>query len=170
MAVTSHREFRPSVRVASIGDVPAIVEVTNLAYQVEAFFVIGPRTSDALMRDLMARPGTAVLVIDDPTRQGALAASVCLELRGDRGYFGMLAVNPAHQGKGLARTLIDSVEAACRRSGCRHLDIDVINLRSELPAFYARFGFTPMGTAPFDQPERLKQPAHKILMTKRLTD
>ena len=51
----------------------------------------------------------------------------------------MLAVDPPHQGTGLARRLIQVVEDYCRQAGCARLDFD-INLRTELPAFYARFG------------------------------
>ena len=53
----------------------------------------------------------------------------------------MLAVDPPHQGTGLASLLIRIIEDHCRRAGCTRLDLDIINLRTELPAFYARFGF-----------------------------
>jgi len=92
---------------------------------------------------------------------------VFVELRGDRGYFGMLSVDPAHQKKGLSRLLIDDVEARCRTAGCTALDIQVVNLREELPAFYAMLGFVPTGTAPFVS-QAAKRDAHFILMSKPL--
>src|SRR5688572_29271617 len=119
-------EFRPP-RVALPSDVPALVDVINRAYVVEEFFITGTRTTDADARALMAQPHVRFIVIDHPA--GGIVASVCMEIHGDRGYFSMLAVDPAYQGRGLARRLIESVESACREAGCGHLDIEVINLR-----------------------------------------
>ena len=115
----------------------------------------------------MAEPGATFLVVDVPSGNG-LAASVCVEVRGDRAYFGMLSVAPAHQKKDLGRVLIAAVEAHGRAAGCTALDIDVVNLREELPAFYALMGFTETGTAPFTKGHKLKRPVHLILMSKTL--
>lgn len=87
---------------------------------------------------------------------------------GDRAYFGMLSVAPAHQKTGLARKLIDAVEARARERGCRILEIDVVNLRTELPAFYDAMGFTATGEAPFLKGHKLKKPVHMVLMEKAL--
>jgi GNAT superfamily N-acetyltransferase len=154
------------VRVAVPDDVPGLVTVINRAYVVEEFFITGTRTTEAEAHELMARPHVRFLVIDHPV--GGLAASVCMEINGERGYFSMLAVDPASQGQGLARRLIEAVEGACRAEGCRQLDIEVINLRTELPAFYAKFGFTPHGTAPIKDAHKLLLDAHAIEMSKRL--
>lgn len=91
-----------------------------------------------------------------------------IEIRGERGYFGMLSVDPDVQGTGLGRVLVEAAEAHCRAAGCRALDIDVVNLRTELPPFYAKFGFAPRGTSPFPAPGKLTQPVHLVLMSKVL--
>ena len=156
----------PPPRVAGPDDVPALVAVINRAYVVEEFFITGTRTTEAEARELIAQPHASFLVIDHPA--DGIVASVCMEITGDRGYFSMLAVDPAHQGHGLARRLIEAVDGACRAAGCRHLDIEVINLRTELPAFYAKFGFTPSGTAPIRDAHKLLLEAHAIEMSKRL--
>ncbi len=157
-----------SVRVAGPDDVAEVVRVTNLAYVVEQFFIDGERTDAVEVQALMAQPQSAFLVIDDPSESGRLHASVYTETLGDRGYFAMLAVDPARQGTGLARRLIQSVEEHCRRAGCRHLDFDMINLRAELPAFYARFGFAQVGTAEMGDQHKLKLACHRIKMSKPL--
>lgn len=158
----------PAPRVAQPDDVPALVAVINLAYRVEEFFIAGTRTTEAEARERMSRGGSLFLVVDHPG--GHIAGSVFMEIKGDRGSFAMLAVDPAHQGTGLARTLIEAVEARCRAAGCRSLDLDVINLRTELPPFYARFGFAPTGeTEPLDDEDKLKMKAHVVKMSKRLT-
>ena len=82
----------PAPRIAS-GDAPALVRVINLAYRVEDFFVAGDRTDEADVRRRMAKPHAAFLVLDGPD-SGELAAAVYAEVRGRRGYFGMLSSIP----------------------------------------------------------------------------
>jgi GNAT superfamily N-acetyltransferase len=157
----------PTVRLANTGDVPELARVINAAYTVEEFFLAGSRTSERELREKLAQPGSGFLVIDGRP-PGRLAGAVYVELRGSHGYFGLLAADPEHQGEGLGRVLVEAAEAHCRRAGCTVLDIDVVNLRLELPAFYAKFGFQPRGTAPFPATEKLKRPAHLVLMSKPL--
>jgi GNAT superfamily N-acetyltransferase len=157
------------VREGTPGDVPELVRVINRAYRVEDFFVRGDRVNAADVTSRLATPGAAFLVIDGAA-PGSLDAAVCVQLRGDRGYFGLLAVDPDRQGHGLARELIAAVEARCRAAGCRHLDLDVVDLRTELPPFYARLGFAPSGTAPFKDADKLKRPASLIVMSKPLAE
>jgi GNAT superfamily N-acetyltransferase len=116
----------------------------------------------------MAQPHSAFLVVDDPDVTGRLRGSVYVETRGDRGYFAMLAVDPAHQGTGLGRRLLGAVEDHCRAAGCRHLDLDMINLREELPAFYARFGFVQVGTLEMGDGHKLLRECYRIRMSKPL--
>jgi ribosomal protein S18 acetylase RimI-like enzyme len=151
-------------RDAVDADVPEIVRVINLAYRVEDFFKVGDRTDAADIRSRMAEPNASFVVIDSDT--GGLAGAVWMEIIGDRGHFGMLSVDPAQQGKGIARALIGGVEERCRAAGCRHVDIEVVNLREELPAFYTKLGFTEQGTKPFWPPEELTREAHMIIWSK----
>lgn len=161
----------PTPRLATPDDVPALARVINAAYVVEAWFVEGPRTDEGELRSMLARPEAAFLVVDDPgpgAAPGALAASVYLETRGERAYFGMLSVDPRRQGRGYGRVLVEAAERWARDAGCRFVDISVVNLRRELAPFYASFGFAPYDTAPFPQAERLSRDAHLVLMTKPL--
>ena len=156
-------------RLATAADVPALVRVINRAYRVEEFFLSGDRTNEDAVRHRMAKDGGYFLVID--AAPGTLAAAVYAELRGGaRGYFGMLAVDPDHQHRGHGRALIAAVEERCRAAGGRFLDIDVVNLRRELPPFYASLGFAPYDTAPFPEPAKLHRAgeAWLVLMTKPL--
>jgi GNAT superfamily N-acetyltransferase len=157
----------PLPRPATRSDIPALARVINAAYQVEEFFLNAPRTTGS---DLLAKLTSAasVFLVLDGAEPGALAGAVHVELRGERGYFGLLSVDPARQGEGLARVLIEAAVAHCRAAGCVALDIDVVNLRTELPAFYAKFGLLPVATAPFPAHEKLKRPVHLIVMSKRL--
>jgi GNAT superfamily N-acetyltransferase len=158
-------------RLASPEDVPALARVINAAYVVEAWFVDGPRTDEDELREMLARPEAAFLVVDDAASgaaPGALAAGVYLESRGERAYFGMLSVDPRRQGLGYGRVLVEAAERWARAAGCRFVDISVVNLRRELAPFYAAFGFAPYDTAPFPQAARLTRDAYLVLMTKPL--
>ena len=154
-------------RVASASDVPEVVRVINLAYRVEDFFVNGDRTHEAEIRDRMSLPGSTILVIDSE-ETGRIAAAVCLDVREKRGHFAMLSVDPAFQGKGLARVLMRAIEDRCRAAGCDAVDIEVVDLREELPPFYRAFGFLPAGTIPFNNPAKLTREAHLVRMSKPL--
>jgi GNAT superfamily N-acetyltransferase len=155
-------------RVAGPADVQALARVINQAYAVERFFVEGHRTSEAAIAGRLVNAHAVFLVVDDPANPDELAGAVYVEIRRERGYFAMLAVDPRRQGTGLGRVLVTAAEDHCRAAGCTFMDIEVVNLRSELPAFYAKFGYAPYATAPFRQPERLSRPAHLVLMTKPL--
>lgn len=157
-----------ATRVATLADVPELVRVVNLAYRVEDFFINGDRTDAADVSRRLSKPDAAFLVVPGSDAGGTLAGAVYLEVRGERGYFGMLSVDPGYQKRGIGRILTDAVEAYCRARGCAWIDIDVVNLREELPAFYARLGFTPGGTAPFHDPAKLTRDAHLVRMSKPL--
>jgi GNAT superfamily N-acetyltransferase len=148
--------------LAAAEDVPDLVRVINAAYEVEKFFVSGDRTDVETVRRLMTR-GAFVVTRDE----GGLTGCVYVELRGTRGYFGMLSVAPSRQSMGLGRRLVDEAETYAREHGCTAMDIRVVNLRTELMPFYLKVGYVERGTEPVDDPRAL-QPFHFILMSKPL--
>jgi predicted N-acetyltransferase YhbS len=150
------------IRLANPSDAPAITELVNRAFAVERFFVDGDRTSLADVQAMFAR-GRFLLCEDR-----APAACIYLEVRGERGYFGLLAVDPARQKAGLGRRLVEAAEAHCRAAGCRAMDMRIVNVRSELPAFYAGLGYSVVGTTPFPSEVATKQPVHFVTMSKAL--
>jgi ribosomal protein S18 acetylase RimI-like enzyme len=158
---------RVSARVATEADIPEIVRVINLAYRVEDFFIKGDRTTLAEVAAQVSHADACFLVVDanEPPK---LAAAVFVETHKGRGHFAMLSVDPSYQGKGIGRALISAVEDHCVAAGCRDLDIEVVNLRRELPAFYAALRFVPSGATPFPNRSKLSQDAHLMLMTKSL--
>jgi len=148
--------------LAAADDIPGLVRVINAAYEVEKFFVSGDRTDAETVRRLMTKGGFLV------TRDGGgLTGCVYVELRRPRAYFGMLSVAPSRQGTGLGRRLVDDAERYARDHGCDAMDIRVVNLRTELPAFYRKLGYVERGTEPVNDPRAL-QPFHFILMSKAL--
>ncbi len=151
-------------RIAVPGDARAVAALISLAYRVEDFFKTGDRTDEADVLSRMKK--SSFLVLEDDA--GALAGCVYVDVRGDIGYFGMLSVDPARQGQGLGARLIAAAEDHCRNAGCGEMELEVVNLRTELPPFYRRFGYVEAGTRPFFDQEFAKLPCHLIVMTKSL--
>jgi predicted N-acetyltransferase YhbS len=153
-----------NIRIATADDAPILAAIINRAFVVEAFFKIGDRTSPEDVGGLMQAGGRFLIAEEDGTPVGC----VFVKTRGATGYFGMLSVDPGQQGKGLGRVLIVASEAHLRGLGCRQVEIEVVNLREELPPFYERFGYVKTEERPFHTPERASQPCHFIVMTKAL--
>lgn len=151
------------VRVAAKGDAPAIAALVNRAFQVEAFFIEKDRTSAAEVGEMLTR-GAFLL----GEAEGSLLGCVYVELRGARGYFGLLSVEPSRQGEGIGRMLVDAAEARCRAAGCRVMDIRVVDLRKELPPFYRGLGYAETGREPFPEPALAKLPCEFVVMSKTL--
>lgn len=165
------------VREARDEDVAELVRIINRAYAVEAYFKTGDRTDAAEVRTLLAQD--AFLVLDIPrgvprgtssgaSLGGALAAGVHVALRGERGYFGMLSVDPGYQGQGLGRRLILAAESYAAGRGCHTMDIHVLSLRTELPPLYRKFGYEVTGTRPFQTSFRPGYESHLLVMSKPL--
>jgi GNAT superfamily N-acetyltransferase len=151
-------------RLAVPGDAVALAALISLAYRVEDFFKIGDRTDPVEVREKM-NTGAFILLEDDDR---AIAGSVYVSAHDGVGYFGMLSIDPARQGQGLGTRLITEAEDYCRRAGCHEMELEVVNLRTELPPFYRRFGYSESGTRPFTETERTSQPCHFIVMSKPL--
>jgi GNAT superfamily N-acetyltransferase len=92
-----------------------------------------------------------------------------VEPRGERGYFGLLAVDPGLQRSGLGSRLVAAAEEFCHAAGCQFMDLTIVNLRTELPGFYNRLGYTESGILPFPSDQQANQPCHLVKMSKPLT-
>lgn len=152
-------------RTATPEDRPRLIAMINAAFAIETFLE-GTRTDEARLASMMQKG--EVLIAENG--EGELLASIYTERRGNRGYLGMLAVNPAHQGGGLGQQMLAAAEERFRERGCEAIDISVLSLRSELPRIYRRYGFVETGTEEFTMSRELKdgQECHCIVMSKPL--
>jgi GNAT superfamily N-acetyltransferase len=132
--IVEETEAVQSIRRATPADGPALARVINRAYQVEEFSIHGPRALMSPTAKAVCQPERELSLSMMISPQ--LAGAVYVELRGDRGYFGLLSVDPDRQKRGLGKKLVQAAEARCRSAGCTHLDLDTVNVRLELPAFY----------------------------------
>ncbi|MGH9563986.1 MAG: GNAT family N-acetyltransferase [Terracidiphilus sp.] len=153
------------IREASEADAASIAAVTNAAFAVETFLE-GMRTDAQRVAEMM-RTGKFLVATG---RDDEMLASVYLEVRGTRGYFGMLAVDPMYQGKGIGARMVKAAEDYGRACGCKAMDINVLSLRPELLPFYHRLGYAETGTEDFRPSRPLKSGTrcYHILMSKNL--
>jgi ribosomal protein S18 acetylase RimI-like enzyme len=151
------------LRPAVLADVEALARLINSAFRVEQPFIEGDRINPQGVRAYMEK-GKFLLAED----AAGLAGCVYVELRGDRGYLGLLGVDPQRQGSGLSRRLMDAAEKFFREAGCVAVDLRVVSARTPLPAFYRHLGYLETGTAPFAPDVPAKVLCHYILMSKIL--
>lgn len=162
---TRESKNAPRIRVATPQDVEPLARLINVAFVVEQPFVEGERIDPAGVREYM-RKGKFLIAED----AAELSGCVYVELRGERGYLGLLGVAPARQGVGLGRKLMDAAENYFRAAGCRGIALRIISSRTPLPAFYEHMGYVQTGTAPFAADVPVKVPCHYVLMSKTLRD
>lgn len=143
-------------RAATPADVDAIVALTESAYRgdasrvgwtTEADLLDGQRTDAREVAGLIANPAVKLLLAED---EGRLLASCVLErlVDGDAcdGYFGMFSVRPDAQGNGTGRALLAEAERIARDEWhARTMRMTVIDVRSELIAWYERRGYRRTG-------------------------
>ena len=152
------------MRNAESADAEGIARLVNAAFRPERFFIDADRTNSEKVRALVEK-GKFLLAED----AGVLVACVYVELRGERGYFGLLAVDPARQRTGMGSRMVHAAEDHCRAAGCRFMDLTTVNLRKELPGYYRRRGYMENGTLPFPADQHPpKMPCHLVKMSKSL--
>ena len=157
-------ELPVRIRVASADDAQRIVSVINSAFRVaEGFFVDGDRIDLHNVLTSLDR-GSFLLAESDI----GLLGCVYIEQRGRRAYLGLLSVDPTRQKSGVGTLLMDEAEDHCRQLGCEFMDIKVVDLRRELPAFYQKRGYRITGTSPFPADVETKVPCHFLEMSKLL--
>ncbi len=152
-----------SIRQARGADACALAGLINAAFRVELPFIEGDRINPGAVLTYMQK-GKFLLAED----AAGLAGCVYVELHGDRGYLGLLGVDPPRQGAGFGRRLMDAAENYFREAGCCTIDLRIVSARAPLPAFYRRLGYLETGTAPIPSDLPTKVPCHYIIMSKAI--
>jgi len=151
------------VRAAVLSDAPAITSLINAAFLIEKFFIEGDRITLPEVETLLHKGEFLLAEID-----GAAAACAYIEVRGERGYLGLLSVDPARQRSGLGALMVNAAENRARELGCSAMDLRIVNVRIELPAFYQRLGYQETGVEPLTPGLQTKIPVHFVNMSKPL--
>jgi len=154
-------EFR--IRFGEIADTPALVSLINIAFIPEQVAIDGDRIDAERLRPYF-KTGRLLVLEDD---QG-LAGCVYAEVRGARGYIGLLAVRTELKGSGLGRKLMSSAEEYLANAGCEAADLRTISAREDLVPMYMHLGYRQTGTEAMPPEVPLKIPCHFIVMSKRI--
>ena len=146
-----------NIRTATPTDVEPLLSLIASAYRgeesrkgwtTEADFLTGDRIDAAGMLAKIAEPNYVMLLATDDASSGTLVACCELQLRRDDGigFFGLFAVDPRRQGGGLGTQVLQIAESYAReRLGMRRLEMQVLGMREELIAWYARRGYKATG-------------------------
>jgi ribosomal protein S18 acetylase RimI-like enzyme len=125
------------LRPAAPADVPRLAELVRAAYghYVERIGrPPGPMTED--YAEVVDR--SQVVVAE---RDGEIAGLIVLAV-GDEGFLvENVAVDPAHQGRGVGRALLEHAEASARREGFDSIYLYTHETMTENQALYARIGY-----------------------------
>ncbi len=143
---------RCAFRAASLDDRDAIVALVESAYRgesskqgwtTEADMLDGRRTDAAGVAELIAKPGSVILLAESA---GELLACAHVEKLDAAGYFGMFSVRPSQQGGGIGRAMLAEAERIARDEWHRaEMQMTVISIRDELIAWYERRGYRRTG-------------------------
>jgi predicted N-acetyltransferase YhbS len=154
MSDFTFRQARPE-------DAAAIMENINDAFAVEKQYFSNDRIDLAGVTEHLQK-GAFILA----ETGSELAGCVYVELRGDLGYFGLLSVATAFQGQGLGPRLITEAEDLCREAERKIMYINTVNLRTELPPYYEKFGYRIVREDIPEQDPHALQPYSFIVMEK----
>lgn len=144
----------PEFGSAGPDDVDEVVRLVQAAYRgetsrggwtTEADLLEGQRVDPAMVLDVVTDPLARVLTAH---LDGDLVA--CCELRHRRdedvAYLGMFAVRPGLQDRGLGRLVLEEAERwVAAEWGVRRVEMTVLEVRTELLAWYDRRGYRPTG-------------------------
>jgi predicted N-acetyltransferase YhbS len=160
-ATQSSPEFR--IRLAELSDTEALVRLINEAFAVEKVVIEGERINSEKVHALFETGDFLVLYEAEE-----LLGCVYVEMKNERGYLGLLGVQPSRQKSGFGRRLTTAAEDFLRKAGCEVVDLRIVSARTELPPIYERLGYVASGIAPIPDSIPLKVPSHFIVMSKRL--
>ena len=153
-------------RPATLSDVLALERLINRAYRSkegvqgwtnEGHLLEGDRTDHTHLQELIEAPNSQILLCY--LSNDELVGSVHLTFYQDHIYFGMLAVDPIHQSKGIGRYLLQAAKDLANLKGLRRIKLTVLSTRQELIDWYRRSGFMiVVEDLPFPDTERFGKP------------
>ena len=156
-----------NIRNAKIDDVAQLVELINLAYRAqserswttEKAFVDGTRITNEQLNGDLSRSNFKLFVGEN--EQGLLVACIGLSFDHNSVEIGTFAIDPTIQNLGYGREMLNYVETCITQnySSVRRLIMYVLDVRSELMAYYQRRGYQITGrTEPYPIDEDVGQP------------
>ena len=124
-------------RLAVLADVEALVPIINEAYMREAWLLPPPRTTQEELAADLALAEFRLMVAE---LDGELVGSIGVWLRDEGPFFGLFAVAPAFQGRGLASILVGQAEQVARDAGFSCMRLECAK-ELGLPPYYESLGY-----------------------------
>ena len=127
------------IRLAAADDLPGLAALLGeLGY---------PASPEELSGRLERLDGDLFVAADEGEPLGLAALQVLHVLQRDApaARLTALVVREDARGRGVARALVEAVEAAAREAGCDHVHVTTANHRSDAHAAYRALGFEDTG-------------------------
>lgn len=151
------KDNKIAIRMAVAADVIALEKIIQFAYRGgkatgswtnEYSLVKGPRITCEQLEQVLTNDKQGLLVaelIEDG--KNILAGCIRVDkLASGQAYFGMLAIDPDLQSKGVGKALFAAAEEFARdQFGCIGVRMSVLSPRDELIAWYKRLGYLENG-------------------------
>lgn len=140
-------EPRPCLRIAVRADVPAVVDVVNLAFEHEGWLIPGPRLDADVAEHEVVGP---LLVTFVATLRDAIVGTVRVRFDDDDGApreipeLGLLAVHPNARGRGLGALLVRAAEGLAFRAGAGAIEL-YCGRELGLEPYYLGLGYQRIG-------------------------
>jgi ribosomal protein S18 acetylase RimI-like enzyme len=167
------------ITLATLADVPQLAALVNKAYRgesatrgwtSEAHLLDGTRIDEETLAEYIVAEHSVILKYIGSTAQ--IAGCVYLELTENALYLGMLTVDPDMQNSGLGKQLLKQAEVYAASKYKNKIKISVLESRTELIAWYERYGYKKTGDIlPFPTETKFglpKQPLQLMVMEKLL--
>lgn len=145
------------IRLANTGDIRILNDLVNRAYRgdvsrkgwtTEADLLDGKRIVPDKLAELVNSPDSVILVYTDG--QETIRGCVNLQHQGKQLYLGLFSVDPDFQSQGIGKQLLSAATDYARAHHFESIVMSVISVRSELIAWYQKYGYTDTGKkAPF---------------------
>ncbi len=123
-----------TVRPATVGDAPALSALWS-----ECGIAHRPAEVADELASVLRRDAGLVLVAEDDR---GIVGSVLGTYDGRRGWVNRLATRPDARSQGVAGTLLQTLETALRRAGCRKINLLVEPANASVVTFYQQHGWS----------------------------
>jgi GNAT superfamily N-acetyltransferase len=138
---------RPAVRVASVGDADALVDLLAGGTLRGAEDPTDPGAYRRALEEIVATPGNDVLVAEvDGRVVGMCQLTVIRHIQEQGGRCAEIEsmhVAAAHRGRGIGRVLLDAAVDRAGTAGCYRVQLTSNTVRTDAHRFYERAGFEP---------------------------
>ncbi|MGZ4969073.1 MAG: GNAT family N-acetyltransferase [Methylobacter sp.] len=138
-------EKQDAGRIAALVNSAYRGESSQQGWTTEADLLAGRRTDTEEILDLISADDSMFLLCK---AEADLIGSVHLQKQPEQVCFGMLAVSPRLQGRGIGKLLLEAAERAAQEAWAINKSVmTVISRRNELIAFYERRGYRRTGVS-----------------------